>query len=214
MTTDRRICFNADARFALRPAADGNGPGTLDGYAIVWNQKSTDRGGYKVMLSPGSARFEATTFALFNHSYDAPLARTDNGTLGITQDDYGVRVSIQLPNTSTGKDVAELVKSGIVKGMSFGMLLTGAKFSTSTDADGDEVDTFTSFGVDEVTCTPIPAFTGTSLGVAQQAEQMNRRKPAAPAYDNSANIADRIRLELHRLDTAAMPLAEHQRGDS
>lgn len=99
--------FTRDSRFALKPA-DGK-PGTLSGYAIVWNALSTDRGGYVVRLRPGSARPAATTFALYNHEYADPLGRLENGTLRIFNDDTGVRVEIDLPDTQAGRDVATLV---------------------------------------------------------------------------------------------------------
>jgi uncharacterized protein len=210
--TNKKICFTSDAKFSIRPSADG-GPGVLTGYALVWNQKSTDRGGFKVLLAPNSAQFESATFALWNHDYNAPLARTDAGSLTLTNDDYGVKADITLPNTSTGRDVAELVRTGIVKGMSFGMLLDGAKFTTAKDSVGDEVDTFTSYGVDEVTITPIPAFVGTSIEVASSADatpspatSLSETKETTPFVDHS--WGDLIILENKRLDTYAIPLAE------
>jgi uncharacterized protein len=161
----KRIIFNTNVKFNLLPSTNG-GPGIAEGYAMVWNVKSTDRGGYKVALAPGSARFDSSTFALWNHDYSNPLARTDNGTLTIACDDFGAKVSIVLPNTQLGKDTAENIRTELVKGMSFGMLVAGAKFTTAKDKDGDEVDTFTEFGCDEVTITPIPAFLQTSIGIA------------------------------------------------
>jgi HK97 family phage prohead protease len=160
--TEKRILFTVDSKFTTAPSTNG-GPGILTGYALVWNQKSSDRGGFKVTLAKNSAKFTATTYGLWNHSYDSPLACTDNGTLTLTPDDYGVKATMQLPDTTAGRDAYENVKTGLVKGMSFGMLMDGAEFTTAMDDSGDEVDTFTSFQADEVTITPIPAFTGTSI---------------------------------------------------
>jgi HK97 family phage prohead protease len=215
--SDKRILFTADARFSVTPSTNG-GPGVLSGYALVWNQKSSDRGGFKVALAPNSAQFDNPTFALFNHNYDAPLARNDNNTLSLASDAYGVKATIELPNTTVGRDVAELVRSGIVKGMSFGMLLDGASFTTSTDADGDEVDLFTSFRADEVTITPVPAFTGTSVGVAgdqpvRHARQTNTMKLSeTPAKQNPATVQELIeentKQEEYRLHYYAMTAPE------
>jgi HK97 family phage prohead protease len=157
----------------------------LQGYALVWNQKSTDRGGFKVSLAPNSATFKTPTFALFNHNYDMPLARTDNNSLSITSDNYGAKVSMELPNTTHGRDVAEMVRTGLVKGMSFGMLMDGAKFTSGRDKDGDDVDTYTAFDCDEVTITPIPAFTATSIGVAGPAPEKHAAEPEKKIFADS-----------------------------
>src|SRR4051794_26563374 len=116
----RRLVFNADARFSLKKA-DAATPGkiaTLTGYAIVWNALSSDRGGFKVRLLPGSAKFTPNVFALWHHDFSKPLADTASATLRITPDDFGVKVEIDLPDTSAGRDAEELVETKRVRGMS------------------------------------------------------------------------------------------------
>lgn len=208
---DKRIVFSSDAKFSITPGASSDSPGTLTGYAMVWNTKSSDRGGYKVALAPGSAKFDKSTFALWNHDEKSPLARTDNGTLKIENDAYGAKVSIALPNTTLGRDVAENVKSGLVQGMSFGMIRKGVKFSTAKDSDGDIVDTFSEFRCDEVTVTQIPAFDATSIAhagtpspYAQEVERENFSRVQAELGKESA------RLELYKLNQYPATLAELQ----
>jgi HK97 family phage prohead protease len=159
----KRILFNNDARFQLTTAtsAVGDTLTTLSGYALVWNVLSSDRGGYFVRLLPGSATFLSPTFALFNHDYGAPLARNDDGTLRITEDDYGVKVEIDVPNTTLGRDLQTLIARQTIRGMSFAMV-PGGDSETSTE-DGREIITFSKFEADEVTITAIPAFDETSI---------------------------------------------------
>src|SRR5690554_4679076 len=107
MENDRRIIFTRDSQFAVK--REQGKPTTLTGYALVWNALSDDRGGYRVRLKPDSAKFATPTLALFQHNFRDVIGNTENGTLRIMPDTFGVKVEIDLPDTTTGRDVAELV---------------------------------------------------------------------------------------------------------
>jgi HK97 family phage prohead protease len=138
---------------------------TLAGYAMLWNQNSSDRGGYVVRLAPNSALFAKPTLALFNHNFSQQLGTTDNGTLRILPaDDTGIPVEIDLNmGTSTGRDVAAYIDRGDIKGMSFSMANGFEEYTEAKDGDTN-VLTCSKFTVDEVTVTGIPAFTNTTIG--------------------------------------------------
>src|SRR4051812_15470765 len=116
---DKRHVFTADSGLVLRrkfdnaPSGgtpDGAGPteapiATLEGYALKWNVLSSDRGGYKVKLLPGSANFATPTLALWHHDFAAPIGNTANGTLRLYPDSEGIRIECDLPDTTTGRDV-------------------------------------------------------------------------------------------------------------
>lgn len=192
MTDGRRIVFNRDARFAVAKA-DGK-PVTLSGYAIVWNVLSDDRGGYKVRLKPGSATFAAPTLALFNHDFRQVLGTTGNGTLRLTPDEFGVRVEIDLPDTSTGRDVAELVGRKYVAGMSFAMV--SAPVGATVTENGEKILDVTRFTADEVTVTPVPAFLQSNVGV----------KPESPE-SYAARAAQSLHLEKLKFAFLRLPSA-------
>lgn len=142
---------------------------TLKGYPICWNVLSSDRGGYKVRLAPGSAKFTTPCLALYGHDFNKPLGNTANGSLRILPaDDYGIPVEIDLPDTTSGNDCAEEVEDGYTRGMSFSM---ANGFEEATDSveviDGVEtkVKTVTKFTVDEVTVTIVPAFVETTIEI-------------------------------------------------
>jgi HK97 family phage prohead protease len=58
--------------------------------------------------------------ALFNHNPDYLLGRVSAKTLQLESRDDGLHSVIKLPDTSTGRDVAESVSRGDITGMSFG----------------------------------------------------------------------------------------------
>ncbi len=137
---------------------------TLAGYPIVWNDTSSDRGGYKVRLAKNSATFTQPAMALWHHDFSKPLASTANGSLRIGQaDDYGVPVEIDLDtNTSAGADAAAYVTSGLVKGMSFSMANGFEDYNESSEG-GQKILNATKYTVDEVTITAIPAFAAATI---------------------------------------------------
>lgn len=150
--------FTADARFSL---IDGEKP-RLTGYALVWNELSADRGGYQVRLLPGSARFDSPTLALYQHDPKQVLGSTANASLKLSTDAVGVAFALDLPNTSLARDVAELVKSRTITGMSFYMA-TKPKGVMSV-VNGQRIFDAADFLVNEVSVVTRPAFAGTSVG--------------------------------------------------
>lgn len=166
--TGRRVLFTADARLKFAKAEASDKIGTLTGYALLWNVLSTDRGGYKVRLLPGSAAFAAPTLALFHHDPARVIGNTANGSLRITPDDIGVKVEIDLPDTCDGRDSEELVENGYVTGMSFAMVT--APDGEVTNEAGIQILNAKSYTVDEVTITAIPSFTQTSVALTEDDE--------------------------------------------
>jgi HK97 family phage prohead protease len=179
MNTDKRTVYSADAKLSIEktPVADATEPKlTLQGYAIVWNVLSTDRGGYKVRLKPGSATFTDPCLALYHHEFRDLLGNTANGTLRVMPDDVGVKVEIDLPDTTTAADVAELVEDGYLRGMSFSMAKGFEEFE-DVEEGGEVIRDVTRFTCDEITVTVIPAFVQTTVAVKDPAEFEDNDKP-------------------------------------
>lgn len=109
--------------------SDGN---TLSGYAIVYNVDSvrlTERGRTFVEQIARGAFDESIAKddikLYFNHDSKMPLARTENGSLRLKSDQKGVYFEADLPNTTLGNDVKELLNRGTLTGeMSFGFVPT------------------------------------------------------------------------------------------
>lgn len=186
-----RMLFTADARFELK-RVEGK-PTTLAGYAIVYNSLSTDRGGYRVRVLPGAVRFAQSSLALWHHDYRHPIGNMANGTLRITFDNVGARVEIDLPNTMTGRDVAELVEKKYVQGMSWS--LSKLHNSRAVTENGIDILELMEAEADEVTVTAIPAFTDTTISV---------QTPAGPkAYADrmkQSNQLERLTLDMITID--------------
>ena len=165
MDSRRRTIFSAaDPKLTVQPTTDADGwKCTLTGYALVWNVLSGDRGGYVVRLQPNSATFTNRVMAFWNHDSRDTIGSTTSNTLRLTPDQYGVKVDIDLPDTTAGRDLATLVRRGDIAGMSFGM--TDTPQGRTTTEGGKTVLNASQYTVDEVTVTAIPAFTETSIAI-------------------------------------------------
>jgi HK97 family phage major capsid protein/HK97 family phage prohead protease len=95
---------------------------TLKGHAAVFNVLSEDLGGYREQLAPGCFRSvlqDGDVRLLVNHKPDHVLARTKSGTLRLAEDDTGLAVEADLPNTGYARDLKESLRRGDLDGMSF-----------------------------------------------------------------------------------------------
>lgn len=191
MEAQRRTFATIDPKFAVN-AAEGK-PVTLTGYACIWGELSSDRGGYKVRLAKDSATIAKPAHALFHHDYRLLIGSTENNSLRFTSDDVGLKVEIDLPNTQAGRDVAELIKGGYCRGMSFAMV-GEPRFVTTTE-NGDYIKDVEAFALDEVTITPIPAFQQTNIGI--------KSNSSGEGFSKSLNAEgqrwEKLKLEMMRL---------------
>ena len=97
----------------------------LEGYIAKFNTPTELFDGY--FESIDSRAFDDTLkdkhniYLLYAHDTSKPLASTRNGTLELTTDSIGLRFKATLnSNLSYMKDVYELIKSGELRGCSFG----------------------------------------------------------------------------------------------
>ena len=110
-------------------AAAGGEP-TIEGYAAVFNQESEPLGGFTERIEPGAfqdtLKEQADVRALVNHDPSQLLGRSGAGTLSLSEDDHGLRVSIKPPDTTVGRDTMESLRRGDLSQMSFAFTLRGS----------------------------------------------------------------------------------------
>lgn len=115
------------AGLELRSAHGSTGLPTIVGYAAVFDEWSVELprfgGSFRERISPGAfdtvlAVNSPDIRAFTEHDPGNVLGRTPE-TLRIDVDKRGLRVEIDPPNTSLGRDTVELIRRGDVDGMSF-----------------------------------------------------------------------------------------------
>lgn len=175
----------------------------VEGYAIVFNQQSRqlyDKASKKVFTEIIDPRAVTKTFLddqdvkmLYNHSNDMLLARSTYGfgTLSYEIDEYGVKYRFEMPNTTVGNDVLELIRRGDVWGCSFA-------FSYAKDGVRDEKRNGHNFrtviqmaSIDDFSIVVDPAYLGTYV---------TTREFSAPEEEPKVDMAGVMAVELEMLN--------------
>lgn len=103
---------------------------------------------------------------LYSHQFSNILARADANTLQTSVKPDGLHFNAQLPDTQLGRDTYTNILNGNIKGMSFGFTLAPDGDSWSVNSQGNTIHTIHKIGqVFELSLTPIPAYTETSVQV-------------------------------------------------
>ena len=150
-----------EAGFEVRESENGM---TFYGYAAKFNSRSENLGGFYEVIEPGafgrSLKSRNDVKLLVNHDTGRVLASSRSKTLRLYEDSVGLRVEADLPNTTDGRDMAELLKRGDLSSMSFG-------FNVIKDAWNSEGDmrTLKSVRLFEVSIVAFPAYQATEASV-------------------------------------------------
>lgn len=75
--------------------------------------------------------------ALRNHDPDNLLGRTNSKTLRLKEDDTGLHIDVDPPNTSIGRDTVESIRRGDLSGMSFAFIVRKEKWINGEDGSPD-----------------------------------------------------------------------------
>jgi len=104
-----------------REMIDGKEKTYIDCYPVVFNQRS------KLIREWGEVFYEViaptaldtvlkdpglNTIHTVDHMRDKMLARTKSGTLQLAPDSYGLKATIDMPNTTLGRDMVEMIERG------------------------------------------------------------------------------------------------------
>ena len=169
----------------------------IRGHAAVFDQLSEDLGGFVEKIRPGAFKKtagEADIRALWNHDPNYPLGRTKSGTLRVWEDEIGLAIELDPPETSYAKDLQESIRRGDVDQMSFGFRTIRDEW----DADGETpVRTLVEVQLYDVSPVTFPAYPQTSVAV-RALEEMKRT--AAPILEDHPADSDQAagRLDIMR----------------
>jgi len=93
----------------------------LEGYAATFGTEA-QLGSFIETIAPGAFRsaLAGDVLALLDHDSGQVLGRTRSGTLRLSEDSRGLAFSLDLPDTTAGRDVLALAERDDLGGMSFG----------------------------------------------------------------------------------------------
>jgi HK97 family phage prohead protease len=155
----RRVTIND---FDIRDTGDGM---SFSGYAAVFDSPSEPLPFLETIRAGAfakSLKSRNNVMMLWSHDTSQPLASTRSKTMRLYEDTRGLMVEADLPQTSLGRDVSELLRARVVDSMSFG-------FSVPRNGDVWSADGMTRELVEvrlhEVSVVAFPAYAKTSASV-------------------------------------------------
>ena len=139
---------------------------SIVGHAAVFNQLSEEMWGFREKIAPGAFRGAINqnqdVRALINHDSNFVLGRTKNGTLSLSEDTKGLRVSIDPPTTTFAADLLVSIERKDINQMSFGFEVLKETWETDGDKNIRTIEDVNLFDVSVVT---FPAYPTTDVSV-------------------------------------------------
>lgn len=184
--TQERRYLPAEFRLA-EPEAE---PAKIVGYAALFDSPTVLMAGteheFVEVIRPGAFKKDleqgADIRALVDHDPSRILGRTTAGTLRLREDDRGLAVEIDPPDTSIGRDTITSLRRGDLDQMSFAFLPRAGGEHWNTDDEGRRVRELIDLETFDVSIVTYPAYPETSVAVrslaAWQAKQAGRPRNA------------------------------------
>ena len=153
-------------------------PRRLVGYAAVFDSPAEIMPGFIEEVAPGAfsrAISEGQDVrALINHDASLLLGRTSSGTLRLSEDDRGLRVEIDPPDTQAARDLAVMIERGDLNQMSFGFRVVDEEIEM--DENRNLHRRLTDVDLADVSPVTFPAYADTAIAqrkaqIAQQCRQ-------------------------------------------
>lgn len=145
----------------------------ISGVATVFNQPSI-KGDFTEYIDQNALNGVdlSNVLLLYSHDFSNILARADAGTVQTSVQPDGLHFNAQLPDTQLGHDTFTNILNGNIKGMSFGFTIAPDGDTWSIDSQGNTIHTINQIDqVFELSLTPIPAYTETSVQVQRDLAQ-------------------------------------------
>lgn len=191
MTFETRAGIPAE----IRADADGI---KVEGYAAVFGQE-TDIGGYfREVIERGAfkdAIGRDDVVFLINHD-GLPLARTRSGTLTLSEDDHGLKISTMLdPEDPDVKSISGKMKRGDLDKMSFAFYPEVQEWDESGDMP---LRTIKKASLHDVSIVTTPAYDGTEIALRSLEAS---RQPSVPVWDGRMNKIMAAQLRVAGMNT-------------
>jgi len=191
----------------IRSNADGSWQ--LEGLAAVFDSPSQDLGGFTEVLKRGAFKnvlrsSDLDCRALVNHDPNMLIGRTTNGTLQLEETPRGLKYTVQVPDTTVGRDLRVLLERGDLSQSSFAFRVSQDGQSWEDDpSTGGLVRTITNVSsLMDCSVVTYPAYTAATAGVADQtssrSSEQGTRADGAEQGEQADDLARRREEERAR----------------
>jgi hypothetical protein len=186
--------------------ARDDGKSVIEGYVVKWNQRShvmMDWWGDKFVERVAKGAFSRSLSekedikAFWNHNSDMVLGSTKAGTLQLSEDDVGLRYSIDPPETTWGRDCMESIRRGDVSGTSFGFFVRKDDWEYLAEEDIYQ-RTLLDIDLIEISPTPLPAYPDSEVQISERAlsSESKEKLTTLKRHVKGGDDTERQKLEL------------------
>jgi len=169
----------------------------MTGHAAIFNEETRIGSWFREKIAPGAFSESVQKDdirALFNHDANFVLGRNRAGTLTLKEDDKGLAIEIDPPDTSFARDLAISMERGDISQMSFAFQVLGDEWEGG-ETDNLDLRTITKVKLYDVSPVTFPAYDGTDIALhSRDAFRANLDKPPVEPPDYSVQRA-KIRLQ-------------------
>jgi hypothetical protein len=137
------------------------------GHAAIFGEEANIGGWFREVIAPGAfseSIQKDDVRALFNHDPNYVLGRNRAGTLRLKEDDKGLAIEIDPPDTSMARDLTVSMERGDINQMSFAFQVVGEEWQYGED-DETDLRTITKVKLYDVSPVTYPAYEGTDIGL-------------------------------------------------
>jgi uncharacterized protein len=168
------------------------------GYAALFNSRTEIGDFFTETIAPGAFTDtikNSDVRALIDHDSGRVIGRKSAGTLRLKEDDTGLAIEIDLPDTSDGRDLAVQLERGDISGMSFGFRVTHDEWDETGNVPARTIHKVELF---EVSAVAFPAYDDTTIALRSldEARKEQKRKnfnAAAHRLRMKANLELKLR---------------------
>ena len=158
-------------------AKDDSAPARISGHAAVFNEFAEIMG-FRERILPGAftaAIKRDDVRALFNHDANFVLGRNKSGTLRMSEDEQGLAIEVDLPDTQLIRDmVQEPINRGDVSQMSFAFRVLEEEWRHFDDKpDERDIKEVRLYDISPVT---YPAYEGTDVALASRSKSLETKQ--------------------------------------
>jgi len=183
----------------MRVERQEDGPTKLCGYAAVFNSMSEYLGGFRERVKPwafAEALKDSDVRCLFNHDPNIVLGRQKSGSLQLREDEKGLYMEVELPDTQAARDIAVLVERGDITQQSFSFTVAPDGETWEELDDGTALRTLTKISrLYDVSPVVFPAYPETDVALRSMRSWLDSQRSSDDDKPDIEILRMKIRIE-------------------
>jgi len=196
---ERRIFPARELRVDDSESDESNEP-KIVGYAAVFNQRTELWTDHFEEILPGA--FEESLKAddiraLFNHDVNYVLGRNKAKTLRLSEDEHGLAIEIDPPDTQLGRDTVVLIRRGDISQMSIGFWVLDEEYKKE---DGKRIRIISKAKLFDVSPVTAAAYPTTEVSVRMNLSLQRSIEASFAAWEQEQQPRTSIATARRRLD--------------